>query len=66
MIDPQFDPAPWRALLQRDDRVQAKDFLQPGAAERLRTCLEHEVPWTLALRDASGARTIPMPRTCST
>ncbi|MHB8911376.1 MAG: 2OG-Fe(II) oxygenase [Lysobacter sp.] len=58
MIDPQFDPAPWRAQLQRDGRVQVDDFLQPAVAERLRACLQTEVPWTLALRDGDGARTI--------
>lgn len=58
MIDPQFDAAPWRARLQRDGRVQVEDFLQPAAAERLRACLQTEVPWTLALRDADGARTV--------
>jgi len=58
MIDPQFDPARWRALLQRHGRVQVDDFLQPAVAERLRACLQTEVPWALALRDADGARTI--------
>lgn len=58
MIDPRFDPAPWRALLQRDGRVQVEEFLQPDVAERLRACLQTEVPWTLALRDTAGARTI--------
>ena len=61
MIDPRLDPAPWRALLQRDGRVQVGDFLQPDMAERLRACLQVEVPWTLALRDAGGARTIDHP-----
>lgn len=58
MIDPQFDPAPWRAVLQRDGRVQVADFLQPSAAERLHACLRSDVPWTLALRDADGPRTL--------
>ncbi len=58
MIDPHFDPAPWRSVLQRDGRVQVESFLQPAAAERLRACLHDEVPWTLALRDAAGARTL--------
>ena len=61
MIDPRFDPAPWCALLQRDRRVQVENFLQPEVAERLRACLQTEVPWTLALRDADGARTIDHP-----
>lgn len=38
--------------------MQVAGYLQPDAAERLRTCLAQEVPWTLALRDAQGARTI--------
>jgi SM-20-related protein len=38
--------------------VQIDDYLQPAAAGRLRGCLQHEVPWTLALRDRDGARTI--------
>lgn len=58
MINNAIDPARWRAQLQRDDRIQVPDYLQPEAAEQLRHCLEHEVPWTLALRDAQGARTI--------
>lgn len=58
MIDPDFDPAPWRDRLARDARVQVDAFLQPDAADRLRACLMHEVPWTLALRDADGPRTI--------
>jgi len=58
MIDPHLDPAPWRQRLHREGRVQVDAFLQPAAAERLRTCLLTEVPWTLALRDAGGARTL--------
>ncbi|MBF6023156.1 2OG-Fe(II) oxygenase [Lysobacter niastensis] len=58
MISERIDPAFWRERLQRDGRVQIADYLQPAAAERLRDCLEREVPWTLALRDGSGARTI--------
>ena len=58
MIDESLDPERWRALLRRDGRVQIDDYLQPVAAERLRQCLEREVPWTLALRDAGGSRTI--------
>lgn len=61
MIDPGFDPAPWRARLQRDGRVQVPAFLQPDVARRLQQCLLHEVPWTLALRDAHGPRTIDAP-----
>jgi SM-20-related protein len=58
MINPALDIAHWRERLQRDGRVQIADYLQPAATERLQHCLAHEVPWTLALRDGDGARTI--------
>jgi SM-20-related protein len=58
MINASLDIAAARARLQRDGRVQIADYLQPQAAERLQHCLAHEVPWTLALRDGDGARTI--------
>ena len=58
MINERLDIAHWRAALQRAGRVQIDDYLQTAAAERLRLCLEREVPWTLALRDAEGPRTI--------
>lgn len=58
MINDRIDLAHWRERLQREGRVQIADYLQPAAAERLRQCLEQEVPWTLALRDGTGARTI--------
>ena len=59
MIDEALDIARWRAQLQAEGRVQVEGFLQPAAAERLHQCLAHEVPWTLALRDGDGARTVP-------
>ena len=58
MINPDLDLARWRAQLRRDGRVQVEDYLDAATAERLRTCLAQEVPWTLALRDSGGARTI--------
>ena len=58
MINDALDLPTWRSALQRDRRVQVADFLQPDAARRLRDCLQHEVPWTLALRDGEGARTV--------
>lgn len=58
MIHPDVDPAPWHAHLAQHGRVQVEAFLQPPAAQRLRDCLLHEVPWTLALRDADGPRTL--------
>ena len=58
MINEQLDPAPWQARLRRDGRIQVEEYLQPVAADRLHACLAREVPWTLALRDATGPRTI--------
>lgn len=58
MINDALDIAHWRARLQRDGRVQVDEYLQTDAAERLRACLAQEVPWTLALRDADGARIV--------
>jgi len=58
MINNALDIDYWRARLEREGRVQIDDYLQPAAAERLRECLVQEVPWTLALRDGNGARTI--------
>jgi Rps23 Pro-64 3,4-dihydroxylase Tpa1-like proline 4-hydroxylase len=58
MINPTLEPTAWRARLQRDGRMQVTDFLQPDAAARLHDCLARDVPWTLALRDAEGPRTV--------
>lgn len=59
MINEALDAAHGRAQLLAHGRVQVEDFLQPAAAERLHECLAREAPWTLALRDDAGARTIP-------
>ena len=58
MINPGIDLEAARTRLQRNGRVQVADYLQEGAAQRLRECLQREVPWTLALRDHGEARTI--------
>jgi Rps23 Pro-64 3,4-dihydroxylase Tpa1-like proline 4-hydroxylase len=58
MLNDAIDIAGARAALARDGRVQVADYLQPDAAERLRQCLDQEVPWMLALRDGEGPRTI--------
>ena len=59
MISNALDIGRWRADLRARGRVQIPDYLQADAAERLAACLQHEVPWTLAIRDEQGARTIP-------
>ena len=58
MINEQLDLDKWRGQLQGNGRVQIENYLQEAAAERLRVCLEQEVPWTLAIRDSEGPRTI--------
>lgn len=58
MINPGLDLGRWRDALHRDGRVQVDDYLQADAADLLEACLVDQVPWTLALRDAQGPRTI--------
>lgn len=53
--DTDFEPA--RRLLARQSRTQVAGFLQPAAAERLRDCLQREVPWSLAGRIGGHSRT---------
>lgn len=59
MINEALDVVRWRDRLHAHGRVQVDGFLQPDAAERLHRCLADEVPWTLAVRDGTGARTVP-------
>lgn len=61
MFANDLDIAAARAALATRGRVRIDGFLDAEVATRLRECLEHEVPWTLALRDGSGARTIAAP-----
>ena len=58
MISESIDIARVRADLLQNGRVQVPGYLQQPAADRLRHCLAHEVPWTLALRDGAGPCTI--------
>lgn len=58
MLDSALDIPAARDRLADAGRVQVHDYLQASAAEQLQRCLQHEVRWTLALRDDSGARTI--------
>lgn len=58
MIGDRVDVALCREQLRERGRAQVADYLQPPVAERLQECLAREVPWTLAVRDGTGARTI--------
>lgn len=59
MLSNETDFGPYAAQLRATGRVQIPGFLQPEAATRLHQHLAEEVPWTLAIRDAAGPRTIP-------
>lgn len=58
MISNSLDFEPWRLALARERRVQIPGFLQEAAAARLRHCLLHEVPWTLAERIDGKSHTL--------
>ncbi|MEO6172926.1 MAG: 2OG-Fe(II) oxygenase family protein [Arenimonas sp.] len=58
MINNDLDFDGFRIDLAKNTRVQIPDFLQLSAAERLRSCLQNEVPWTLAERSDSVSKTI--------
>jgi SM-20-related protein len=58
MINNRLDIEACRSQLALQGRVQVRDYLQPRSADTLEHCLLHDVPWTLALRDADGSRTL--------
>lgn len=58
MINNDLDFDAYRIDLAKNTRVQIPNFLQLSAAERLRTCLQTEVPWTLAERSDGVSKTI--------
>jgi Rps23 Pro-64 3,4-dihydroxylase Tpa1-like proline 4-hydroxylase len=63
MISNELEIEPWRTRLQQRGRVQVRDFLQASAAERIRECLEHEVPWEVSQRaDLALEGPLPAPR----
>jgi len=61
MINNNLDFDGYRIDLAKNTRVQIPDFLQVDAAERLRSCLQDEVPWTLAERSEGVSKTIEAP-----
>ncbi|MGH8106740.1 MAG: 2OG-Fe(II) oxygenase, partial [Arenimonas sp.] len=58
MINNDLDFDAYRIALAKNTRVQIPNFLQLSAAERLRSCLQHEVPWHLAERSDGVSKTI--------
>ena len=58
MINNNLDFDGYRIDLAKHTRLQIPDFLQLDAAERLRSCLQNEVPWTLAERSDGLSKTI--------
>ncbi len=59
MIRSDIDVRKARTQLQDSGRVQIARFLQDDAADAIHHCLDTQVPWTLALCDASGMHTLP-------
>ncbi len=55
MINNALDVDFWKTQLATRSRVQIPDFLQADAAELLRDCLAHQVPWSLAERSDNAA-----------
>src|SRR3546814_4462394 len=63
MISNELEIEPWRTRLSQRGRVQIRDFLQDSAADRIRECLEHEVPWEVSQRaDLALEGPLPAPR----
>src|SRR5688572_8571395 len=63
MISNELELEPWRTQLSQRGRVQIRGFLQDSAAERIRECLEHEVPWEVSQRaDLEFEGPVPAPR----
>ena len=58
MINNDLDFEGYRIDLAKHTRVQIPGFLQLDAAERLRSCLQNEVPWSLAERSDGIPKTI--------
>ncbi|KAF1724218.1 2OG-Fe(II) oxygenase [Pseudoxanthomonas japonensis] len=50
MINNDLRIESYRARLDATGRVQIPEFLQDASAQRLRDCLQHEVPWEPAQR----------------
>lgn len=62
MISNELEIEPWRGRLLQRGRVQIRDFLQGSAAERIRECLERDVPWEVSQRaDLSLDAPVPAP-----
>jgi Rps23 Pro-64 3,4-dihydroxylase Tpa1-like proline 4-hydroxylase len=56
MINPQLDIASLAARFAADGVLQVESALRPEVADLLHHCLDQQVPWSLAFRDASGPR----------
>ncbi len=58
MLNPELALAQLSNEFNTRGRVQVRRVLQFNAADQIYDCLHKEVPWTLAFRDSSGARTM--------
>ncbi len=59
MLNPALDPRAHRVRFQHEGRLQVRGLLQERAAQALRHCLQHDVPWTLAYRREGVSQTLP-------
>lgn len=58
MLDLNLDPYLYRKAFAENGRLQIQPFLQDSAARTIRSCLDSEVPWTLACRQSGQSRTL--------
>lgn len=56
LLSPELDLAGLAVAFADEGILQIEQALRPAVAEALHHCLAHEVPWSLAYRDASGPR----------
>ena len=59
MLNPELDVVELGKEFRANGRVRVGRVLQFEAADQIYNCLHREVPWTLAFREAAGARTLP-------
>lgn len=56
MLNPALDLAALASVFRDEGLLQIEEALRPEVADVLHHCLASEVPWSLAFRDAQGAR----------
>lgn len=59
MLNTELDVEKLGREFRANGCVRIGRILQFEAADQIYDCLHHEIPWTLAFREAAGARTLP-------